>query len=227
MTNYIEVNESDKIVGFSTKTNKVKEKEQWVLHMEPKKIKVSIRYKQRFEVFEVFRNLIADPLYSSGYLWGQVDPALWTKNHDDFMKYAEKGVHYLRNIILLYHIGLELEAFYLWSGFKKKRDWLKDHLGDLVEQEQEILKILDNPPFKITPKAINTKNAIEMSYAHWGRQIKFLRGHNKKEATEQDKMVKRAPWHTDTVTWNNKGQHVILGMKECQDLVVSTHETHQ
>ena len=137
MTNLIEVNEEDKIVGFSTKTNKVKEKEQWVLHMEPKQIKVSIRYKQRFEVFEVFRNLIADPLYSSGYLWGQVDPALWTKNHDDFMKYAEKGVHYLRNIILLYHIGLELEAFYLWSGFRKKRDWLKDHLGDLVEQEQE------------------------------------------------------------------------------------------
>ena len=79
--------------------------------MEPNDIKVRIKYKTRFKVLEAYRALIADPLYSPGYLWGQMDPVLWTKSQDDFLEHAEMGVHYLRNIILFYHIGLELEAF--------------------------------------------------------------------------------------------------------------------
>ena len=212
MTRHIEVGKLDHIIGLTTKGNCVKLNEQVTLREEAREVKTTIQYQERFTVLEPFRNLIADPLYSPGHLWGQVDPALWKKNQEEFMKHTDIAVQYLRNIILLYNIGLELEAFYLWSGFKKKRDWLKNHLGSLVEEETLILKILDNPPFKIKPKVVDETNAIEMTYAHWGRQMLFLRGHYKKETTKQASRDKRAPWHTEVLTWNNRGKHKILSM---------------
>ena len=64
---------------------------------------------------------------------------------------------------------MAIEAFYLFKGFKKKKEWLKDHLGSLSDQELQILKILANPPFKIAKEKYDLKVAIDATYNHWAR----------------------------------------------------------
>ena len=96
---------------------------------------MDLGYDEKFTVLDSFRYLIADPLYSPASLWGQVDPVYYNKEGDTIAAHPEKGLHFARNIVLLYHIGLQAEAYYLWNCFKKQRVMIKDQLSTLTEKE--------------------------------------------------------------------------------------------
>ena len=109
MEKYIEVeNNPNTRVGYTSNMITVEKDKQMILHLNPGEIKVDIQYKERFKVLEDFRSLVADPLKSPAYLWGQVDEVIKSKSKKEVLKYPEQGVNYVRNIILLYHIGLQL-----------------------------------------------------------------------------------------------------------------------
>ena len=84
-----------------------------------------------------------DPLYSPAYLWGHVDPVHTSKRHANGTGCEDKVVEFIRNIILLYHIMLHTEAFYLWRLYKKKKGGVKDLLEELSTDEKDIMDILN------------------------------------------------------------------------------------
>ena len=129
-------------IGYTTKANVIDGK-LMTLTQEPSEIKLTMQLKRDLHVPEPFRQLVIDPLYSPAYLWGHVDPLHTSKKSANGTGYVDKVIEFIRNIILLYHIGLHTEAFYLWRLYKKKKGGVKDLLEELSTDEKDIMKILN------------------------------------------------------------------------------------
>ena len=68
-------------------------------------------------------------------------------------------------------------------------------------------------------KADKNKSARDATLAHWKKQSKFVQGLTKKETTDQDTQKSEAPWHTETLTWVNKGDPTVLGSKNTPQIL--------
>ena len=114
--------------GFTSKTSEVVDDGHINLTQEPQEIKIELGYTEDFVVLEPFRQLIADNLYSPAHLWGQAAKFYCSKDKDLIKKHPNRCIQFARNIILIYHIGLQQEALYLWHNFKRNKNQVKEAL---------------------------------------------------------------------------------------------------
>ena len=130
----------------------------------------------------------------------------------------------LIKIILTFHIGLEQEALYLWHNYKRKKNQFREQLEKVMtEEELAIHNILDNGTTQKN-KADAEASACEATLAHWKKQSKYVQGLTKKETTDPNVQRFQAPWHTEALTWSNRGHRTVLSTKNIPQFYADAYE---